>query len=372
MFSEVSFRKGIILYNFADFWKGSVLLVNTVTAMLSSIVFLLITIPSLLSRLSIIIAIGSERRVRPLSEMKWNNYNCSLFFSNEDCIVDPRQRFIDHYNECNQSLVYLIVVNYHWNMFASLPFLRDVYFPRFHQLFNYSFDVVYFAPSYRKNLRVVNNNLPTAGYYSYYSLSLAYRIFGRANEYDYAGFFFMNDDGFIDPLHLNMISLNESFSEPSEVNSPNKTKWWAWNKNNTYGVTFKDAYYSTIDEIKHSRLESKCMLRESINHRRGYYDFAFITSRDIALYYELSLLFFKHRVFLELAGPTINWCLSHKTIDSCNHRFWKTVRTCVHLHPVKHTDKANEQLILDHINRRNMSWVAKMWYYSVFYTIWCV
>lgn len=337
--------------------------------MLSSIVFLLITIPSLLSRLSIIIAIGSERRVRPLSEMKWNNYNCSLFFSNEDCIVDPRQRFIDHYNDCNQSLVYLIVVNYHWNMFASLPFLRDVYFPRFHQLFNYSFDVVYFAPSYRKSLRVVNNNLPTAGFYSYYSLSLAYRIFGRANEYDYAGFFFMNDDGFIDPLHLNMISLNESFSEPSEVNSPNKTKWWAWNKNNTYGVTFKDAYYSTIDEIKHSRLESKCMLRESINHRRGYYDFAFITSRDIALYYELSLLFFKHRVFLELAGPTINWCLSHKTIDSCNHRFWKTVRTCVHLHPVKHTDKANEQLILDHINRRNMSWVAKMWYYSVFYTI---
>ena len=30
MFSEASFRKGMILYNFAGFWKGSVLLVNTV------------------------------------------------------------------------------------------------------------------------------------------------------------------------------------------------------------------------------------------------------------------------------------------------------------------------------------------------------
>ena len=305
----------------------------------------------------------SERRTKGGSVI----VTCCLF-------QRKKNRTGDSENKTWTKIYGVCVVNYHWSMFASLSFLRDVFFPRFHQLFNYSFDVVYFAPSYRKSLRVVNNNLPTAGYYSYYSLSLAYQVFGRANEYDYAGFFLMNDDGFIDPLHLNMISLNESFSEPSEEYSVNKTQWWLWNnKNNSYGVTFKDAYYSTIDEIKHSRLESKCMLREPINHRRGFYDFAFITGRDIALYYELSLVFFKHRVFLELAGPTINWCLSHKMIDSCNHRFWKTVRTCVHLHPVKLTDKANEQLILDHINRRNISWVANMGYWSVCknkYTSW--
>ena len=282
--------------------------------------------------------------------------------------MDPRQGFIDHYKKRNQSRVYLIVVNYHWNVFDSLPFLREVYFPRFLQLFKHSFDVVYFAPSYRRRLRVIGNSLPSGGFYSYYSLSLAYRLFRKVNEYEYAGYFLMNDDSFIDPLHLNRISLKKSFSEPSEEYSLDTTQWWLWNnRTNSYGVAFKDAYYSAIQQIEQSRLGSKCNLCDPINHRRGFYDFAFITQRDASLYYELSLLFFQNRVFLELAGPTMSWCLSHKAIDSCNHRYWKTVRTCVFLHPVKLTDKANEQLILDHINRRDIGRVANMTYCRVFY-----
>lgn len=280
--------------------------------------------------------------------------------------MDPRQNYIYHYNENDQSPIYLIVVNYHWNRFDSLAFFREKYFPRFHQLFNYSFDVVYFAPSYQSSLRVVSNSLPIGGHYSYYSLSLAYSIFGKASNYEYAGYFLMNDDAFIDPLYLNDMHLNESFSEPSRVYSLNTTQRWVWNNHiNTNGIAFKDAYQFSIEEIQHSEYESRCMLHEPVNHRSGLYDFAFIVQRDIAAYYELSSVFFKHRVFLELAGPTISWCLSHKEIDSCNHFHWRNVKTCVHLHPVKLSDKRNEQLVLDHINRRNISWVPDMIWYDV-------
>ena len=34
MFSEVSFRKGMVFYNFADFWTGFVFLVKTVMGLL--------------------------------------------------------------------------------------------------------------------------------------------------------------------------------------------------------------------------------------------------------------------------------------------------------------------------------------------------
>lgn len=336
--------------------------------MLLSTAFLFVSAFSFLSRLSSAVVNNVEKSVTIPLKKRWDYFNCSLLFHDEDCIVDPRQGFIDHYKKRNQSRVYLIVVNYHWNVFDSLPFLREVYFPRFLQLFKHSFDVVYFAPSYRRRLRVIGNSLPSGGFYSYYSLSLAYRLFRKVNEYEYAGYFLMNDDSFIDPLHLNRISLKKSFSEPSEEYSLDTTQWWLWNnRTNSYGVAFKDAYYSAIQQIEQSRLGSKCNLCDPINHRRGFYDFAFITQRDASLYYELSLLFFQNRVFLELAGPTMSWCLSHKAIDSCNHRYWKTVRTCVFLHPVKLTDKANEQLILDHINRRDIGRVANMTYCRVFY-----
>lgn len=335
---------------------------------LAVIFFSLIFAGVILSKLSYSVVFYPERNGINMKE-KWNNYTCCLFFSKEDCTVDPRQNYIFHYNDNDQSMVYLIVVNYHWNRFDSIPFLREKYFPRFHQLFNSSFDVVYFAPSYQSSLRVVSNQLPIGGYYSYYSLSLAYRIFGSANDYEYAGYFLINDDGFIDPLHLNNLNLNESLSEQSDAYSPNRTQRWIWNnRNNTNGVAFKDAYQFSIEEIQRSAYNSRCMLHESVNHRSGFYDFAFVVQRDISLYYELSLVFFKNRVFLEMAGPTISWCLSHRIIDSCNHYGWRNVRTCVYLHPAKLTDKSNEELILDHINRRNISRVPKNGWCGVFFS----
>ena len=298
------------------------------------------------------------------NQKTWNNFNCSLFFSKQDCKVDPRQGFIHHYHLKSEQSVYLIVVNFHWNIFNALPFLRDKYFPRFHQLFNSSFDVVYLAPTYKKSLTVVKNGLPNAGHYSYYTLSRAYEIFRSANEYDYAGYFLINDDSFIDPLHLNKISLNESFCEPSGEYSVNKTSNWFWNTmfKNVYGMPFSDAYYASIEELKVSRFETICNFSNPLNHRKGFYDFAYITGKDISMYYELSSVFFKHRAFLEVAGPTMNWCLSHKVIDSCNHRGWKNVKTCAFLHPVKLSAKENEQLVLDHINRINVTKIPKMSY----------
>ena len=327
-----------------------------------NILFLLIALFDITSRISSNVAIGpGSSYYYPRSKKKWNNFNCDLYFSRMDCTSDPRRKFVTHYHMYGNSTVYLIIVNFNWNQFTSLQFLRTVYFPRFHELFMYSFDVVYFAPSYQKQLMVVNNRLQLGGYYTYRTISLAYRIFRDVNEYYYAGYFFMNDDSFIDPLHLNKIDLSESFSELSYDYSVNKTLSWVWNmRNNILRVSFADAYYASIEEINQSVYASKCMLSNPNNHRRGFYDFAYIAGKDISTYYKMAAVFYKHRSFLELAGPTMNWCLSHKMVDSCNHRFWKNVSTCVHLHPVKLSDPTNEQLVLDHINRKNITWVAQM------------
>ena len=302
--------------------------------------------------------INSRRYDYPLI---WGRSLCEKHYGVDECDrMDPRRRYVDHYHQKSLHPVFLFVVNYHWSLFKSIDFFRNEYYPRFHQLFNYSFDVVYLAPTHEKNCTIASHGLPKGGFYSYHTLSVAYYLYGNVSGYSYDGYFLVNDDAFLDPLLLNQQNLSHSFHERTGVY--NRESNWHWNKaSNEFLVSFPDAFYAAIEDVKRiPLLEEKCNLKNPANHRWMLQDFFYVVGDDVETFAALSVVFYKHRAFLEMAGPTINWCLSHHFIASCNHGFWRDVRDCVHFHPVKLGNSSNRELVMNHINRVDMERVPSM------------
>ena len=155
-------------------------------------------------------------------------FNCFDHFSAAECSKgDPRSNYVFKYHTHHTKNIYLFVVNHHWNIFYALNFFQLVYFRKFAQLFKYDFDVVYLAPSPNPYGKVCSHGLRLGGEYSYYTLTIAYQLFHDLQPYKYAGYFFMNDDAFLDPLYLNAYNLSESHHEPTRMY--NWTRYWSWN-----------------------------------------------------------------------------------------------------------------------------------------------
>lgn len=288
-------------------------------------------------------------------------YNCTLHFGEKECAKgDPRPNYVYKYHTHNTKEIYLIVINHHWNILAALPFFRNNYFRKFAELFNSDFDVVYLAPDPQPAFTVCAHGLRVGGEYSYYTLTVAYQLFHDLQSYKYAGYFLMNDDAFLDPLYLNTYNLSESHHEPTRTYNPRTP--WPWNSmKNMFGVPYPQALRDAVEEVVAiPALERVCRLSDPENTRRSLQDYFYVSKDDIALFVKLSSIFYKHRVFLEQAAPTINWCLSHNAIITCNHNFWKDVKTCVHLHPIKLGSLHQQGLAMDHITRRNITRVAVM------------
>lgn len=144
-----------------------------------------------------------------------NSHNCSMYFAVTDCQNgnDPRLKYIDRYRSKNNCMLFLLVVNHHWDFFSTVRFFRETYLPRFHKLFRYNFDVIYLAPTNQSSRRIISHKQKKGGWYSYYTLAVAYQLYGNLTNYD--GYFLLNDDAALDPLYLNEYDLTTSFSEPS-------------------------------------------------------------------------------------------------------------------------------------------------------------
>ena len=288
-------------------------------------------------------------------------FNCTLHFGAKACKKgDPRSKFVYKYRKHNTKEIYLIVINHHWNIFAAIPFFRNTYFYQFAEMFKFDFDVVYLAPDAMPEFFICAHGLRIGGEYSYYTLTVAYQLFHDAQPYQYSGYFLMNDDAFLDPLYLNTYNLSESHHEPTRTYNPRVP--WPWNSmKNMFRVPYPQALRDAVEEvIGIPALERVCNLSNPKNTRRSLQDYFYVSKDDIALFVKLSSIFYKHRVFLEQAAPTINWCLSHNAIITCNHNFWKNVETCVHLHPIKLGSLNQQMLAMDHITRRNITRVAVM------------
>lgn len=238
--------------------------------------------------------------------------------------------------------------------------MRNLMYKRFNELFPVDFDLINMGPCFNDTYRMVRHSLRIGGEYSYYTLAKAYSFLKGYSQYD--GYFLINDDAFLDPRRLQEYDLSRSWHEPTLPF--NWTRPWSWNSfKNENGTPYPIAFRNAINEVVSIRsLETRCKLAIPTNQRRSLQDFFYVTASDMPLFLQLVEIFYRHRVFLEQAAPTINWCLSHNEIVNCNHHHWPLVSTCVHLHPIKMGLVFNQNIIMQHIEGTNtinvppMSW----------------
>lgn len=286
----------------------------------------------------------------------------------QDCITylspvycggeDRRDEFVFKYRKHNSTKRYLMVVNHHWNFTGALPFLRETLYEKFSELYPVDFDLVNMGPSFRGQAKMVCHSLRVGGEYSYYTLHRAYTFLKGYARYN--GYFLINDDAFLDPFFLQNYDLQKSWHEPTRPFLWNER--WSWNYlRNENGVMYPRAFREAIDEVIGTpALERRCQLRNANNQRRSLQDFFYVAAVDMPVWLQLADIFYKHRVFLEQAAPTINWCVSHNKIITCNHHNWPDVQTCVHLHPIKLGDQANQRTAMLRMTHQKMTAMPPM------------
>lgn len=255
----------------------------------------------------------------------------------------------------------LFVVNFHEPRYEPVSFLDKEYFPAFRDHFLIDFDVVYVGPVRNNRARVMGSGLPYYGHFSYYSLVYAYRELCVKQQCDYVGFLLMNDDSYVDPLYLIHYDLTTSWGEPSAVMQYG-TRWKWFNYMNTQKKTYKAAFLESIEALKKDKRWEKCHFERGENIRRGYADFLYLTKNDIDEWCAMADVMYRHRVFLEMAVPTMNWCVTHRAIVDCNHGKMKARHVCVHMHPVKYRQPRMKELAMNRLYHRNLDQVPPRLY----------
>ena len=265
------------------------------------------------------------------------------------------ESFIHHYRISpitESSTLLLFVVNFHEPHYEETSFILNQYFVEFRKRFMIDYDVILVGPWEDKKKTVKGTHLPLYGHYSYYSLAYVYYHLCVVESCSYYGFFYMNDDSYIDPRFLSKYDLTKSWSEPSTVYRTNCR--WMWNKkNNIKNVPYKQAFYDAVKELKALPIAKNCHLENARNLRRGFADAFYLILSDMPKWYEMIMIMKNHYVFLEVAAPTVNWCITRNAINDCNHGKMKNRRKCVHVHPVKYRMPNMKEYCLkrlDHLN----------------------
>ena len=265
------------------------------------------------------------------------------------------QKYIHHYRlPGNKSKsVFLFVVNFHFPFYDKVGFILNTYFVKFRKLYIKDFDVILVGPKEDKAKRVISNGLPGKGYYSYHTLSLVYNQLCLKEKCFYDGFFLMNDDSCIDPRFLSAYDLSQSWNEPYE--SVNYSVYWYWYKiKNEEGITFRRSYEKSIKMLLKTKDGKECDLANRSNWKKGYSDAFYIVAADMPRWYRMMLIMKKYYVFLEMAVPTVNWCLTKNEFIDCNHGAMLDRLTCVHMHPVKYRQPNMMKLCLQRMDHLNM------------------
>ena len=260
----------------------------------------------------------------------------------------------------------LIIVNYHFNHYGSISFFDSTFFPAFAQLYPTDFDVVYIGANCHRPAKVLRNAYTHRGRYSYHSFRLVYDLFSE-DKYPYKGYLFMNDDSYVDPQFLSSYNLSTSWKEYS-IPYSGRTRW-PWNDAlNVNKVSYSEAFYNAMDEIVSDRsINNRCHFTSPGSLRKGWGDFFYVYRGDVSFFLKLEEVMFRHRVFLELAVPTIIHCINPKPFIDCNHGKMENRLRCVHIHPVKLSHSNLRSYMMKRLNHDNMYEVPIVKYYSVWF-----
>ena len=172
----------------------------------------------------------------------------------------------------------------------------------------------------------------------------------------------MNDDSYIDPQFLNSYNLSQSWNEKYTEYNPRKQRWGWYKARNANGITFRQAYDKAISILSKSSFGKACKFEKYYNQKRGFADAFYLTAQQVELYNKLIMVMYEQRVFLEMASPTVMWCLTYNMFDDCNHGKMKNRKTCVHLHPVKYRQGNNKKFAMMRLDHLNLGVVPKHQY----------
>ena len=168
----------------------------------------------------------------------------------------------------------------------------------------------------------------------------------------------MNDDSYVDPMFLMGYDLTQSWVEPSSKMS--FREHWQWYKmKNEKGKTYHEAFIEALEELKNTEEGKKCHFERPENWRRGFADFFYITQKDMKTFQPMITVMKRHLVFLEMAAPTVNYCITHNFVTDCNHGKMEDRRTCVHMHPVKYRLEGMKEFALDRLYHKNLDSTPK-------------
>ena len=272
-----------------------------------------------------------------------------------DTLTSAWELFIRRYRAGSFTTVskLLFVVNFHHAEYRAVSFLDQSFFPTYRKRFPLDFDVVILGPRRSLRYKVISNNTPRLGYYSYQSLWLAYHQLCVIESCSYEGFLYFNDDSYVDPTFLVTYDLTKSWTEPSrKVDTSNR--WVRYYRKNKKGVRFLDAYRTAIKNLQKTEIGKKCHFENGTNLRKGFADFYYITKKDMPIYYELIPEMKRQNVFLEMAAPTVNWCFTHNFVINCNHGAMRNKLKCLHVHPVKIRNPKMQEYAMKRLYHLNM------------------
>ena len=257
--------------------------------------------------------------------------------------------------------VYLFIVNYHHLNYTSAFFIRNVIYNLFALYYPYDFDLLLVGPTTDEQLKVLGNGLPKFGAYSYHSMTIAYDVFSPDCGYNYAGYFLANDDSCLQPIYLGKENHDQAMAEDWRYWT-NKT-YWKWNHvRNMNKVVYQQAFFEAIDEINDSPTTNTfCWYNKSLL-RRGWGDFYYVPKTKVESYLKLEEIMFKHKVFLEVAVPSMMQCLDANIIRNCNHGRMTNRENCVHLHPVKYSRIEEKSICINRITNLTLQERPKTWY----------
>jgi hypothetical protein len=231
----------------------------------------------------------------------------------------------------------LLIINYNHPHYDSIPFLKELYGNHFPH-------IVFYGPANHPDVNQISHH---RGFFAYMAIADAMERYPK-----FAGYFYIHDDVVIHPWNLRRYDRSKIWCQDTscfEVINAAKvlagTSWGWWKT--------KWGYPAIVNSYVQMPIEYKWQIQKNYgvaNVMKNYADLLFVPQRFRDGFITLSKLFAKNEVFLELAIPTIMFCIADKAdVIFLNGIPWATGNAynprLDFFHPVKFSSAQNRDAI---------------------------
>lgn len=206
----------------------------------------------------------------------------------------------------------LLLVNFNEPFYENIPLLKSLYGDVFPNMVFYGTNA--------SSIYQVNKVDTHKGYFSYIVIAHAMEHYEN-----YTGYFLINDDALLNPWNLVRLDRNKIWEGPKwpiTIGNFSKFEDWYWWRSrwglencasslkeltefyqnlhlNLVGISFMRTLHENTQQHNHSNNN------RSHNCHRGRSDVVYVPKRFLKEYIVFSELFHRHKVFLEIAFPTL-------------------------------------------------------------------